>query len=1146
MTTATAIETKMPVFSYAAAASGKAKPSSSGLSTPDESKKSDSVGALDYKKEIPDLSQLNINGESSTASKDHVSTPSEPNGVASGGPASTKGVDSQSSQEDDGRSSISGQEATGSTVDNDDDSKDGKENGPDGKTKFKTHNLIDAPIPKENPWIRRKEAFDRTRALQADTKKPQPPTMNGIASHDKGSQTYGNDRRHNRQKSNVSESRSPHPAASGRREVNGGFDKRAAAEAIKEVKAASPVDDSSRGSGSRPAGRPIKGQQDETVSRDVSTPPAPPSMSDKALWPTPEVAQDEEKREKREKEEREKEKPTTTAARPAKDKWIAMAVTPNIIYDTPLPVRTGRGPRGGRADRGGRVGQPSSRQAADADASTTPTEPTSSPAFDKSRGPQAQPEQRGAQNANSDARSRRPTNASAAQTENSSVESVAKKDSVEAKRDANLQLANGSSKVNGVSSEESSQKDRKPSQPQDDGAFVGQGVLPPSTLRPKTDKPATFQGSRDQNTHSRGGYTGTYGHKQENEANNSTHAPRERPSGRGNFRGGRGDSNSFVNHANSRFNGGNSIRHHSPPSQINTSAHHQSRQSPQYPSSPSTPQTARSYRGNSRSHSVTQSQQYGKYGAQNGAYPPQSPYVQSPSYYAPYYNARNGVNQGVPMHPDYEFTAAVQNVMNQLAYYFSFDNMVKDTYLRSHMDGQGWIFLEVIASFRKVKEMTKDNKNIVREACIQCPEVEFSGFHPDGRERLRPARNPTEWILKYEERDESCRHEGPNWDPARFPHPHMPVTGHQFPGYNPYPQPGHMVPGFVSGQEFVPENGAAYGNGFMPQYQPYMQGHEAPPTNGHPPVDEVVVQTDKLIRHPKKYPTFDEFIDEDINLLVVVLRKNPAEAKSKDGAQQPGVMVTDQLNDALVKLEQDSTSSDVQRSNENEEQLVQFYPTSKIGANSNTRKPSDEFGWFVHPGVSQEAARVPDITTFTLTSYPEFKNRVLSRRQNEGAASVAELDILYRFFSHFLRKHFNLNMYNEFKSLAVEDFHKGYSNGIEYLYKFHVFKIQNFPTPDLFFQDFAIFASDQNHEKPPYDKKMVDTVGYSKHITHSTKTRLARFMQEKNKNFQIWPTVANHINHHNHHHYGGNHNNHNHNHGHQNGGHAANGPTGRA
>ncbi|GFY87922.1 hypothetical protein Acr_05g0015610 [Actinidia rufa] len=41
-------------------------------------------------------------------------------------------------------------------------------------------------------------------------------------------------------------------------------------------------------------------------------------------------------------------------------------------------------------------------------------------------------------------------------------------------------------------------------------------------------------------------------------------------------------------------------------------------------------------------------------------------------------------------------------VVNQIDYYFSNDNLIKDTFLRRNMDDQGWVPITLIASFKKV------------------------------------------------------------------------------------------------------------------------------------------------------------------------------------------------------------------------------------------------------------------------------------------------------------------------------------------------------------------------------------------------------------------------------------------------------------
>ncbi|KAL8218421.1 hypothetical protein R6Q57_021794 [Mikania cordata] len=47
-------------------------------------------------------------------------------------------------------------------------------------------------------------------------------------------------------------------------------------------------------------------------------------------------------------------------------------------------------------------------------------------------------------------------------------------------------------------------------------------------------------------------------------------------------------------------------------------------------------------------------------------------------------------------------------ILKQIEYYFSDDNLVKDNYLRSHMDDEGWVPIQLIAGFRRVQALTND------------------------------------------------------------------------------------------------------------------------------------------------------------------------------------------------------------------------------------------------------------------------------------------------------------------------------------------------------------------------------------------------------------------------------------------------------
>ncbi|GAA0157509.1 RNA metabolism protein [Lithospermum erythrorhizon] len=80
------------------------------------------------------------------------------------------------------------------------------------------------------------------------------------------------------------------------------------------------------------------------------------------------------------------------------------------------------------------------------------------------------------------------------------------------------------------------------------------------------------------------------------------------------------------------------------------------------------------------------------------------------------------------------------NIVNQIEYYFSTDNLVGDTYLRKNMDEQGWVSIKLIAGFKKVSQLT-DNIQLILAALQTSRLVEIEG------EKLRRRDDWERWII---------------------------------------------------------------------------------------------------------------------------------------------------------------------------------------------------------------------------------------------------------------------------------------------------------------------------------------------------------------------------------------------------------------
>ncbi|KAL5754390.1 hypothetical protein ACOSP7_022610 [Xanthoceras sorbifolium] len=79
-------------------------------------------------------------------------------------------------------------------------------------------------------------------------------------------------------------------------------------------------------------------------------------------------------------------------------------------------------------------------------------------------------------------------------------------------------------------------------------------------------------------------------------------------------------------------------------------------------------------------------------------------------------------------------------IVNQIDYYFSNENLIKDTYLRQNMDDQGWVAIKLIAGFNKVSLLT-DSIQLILDALRSSTVVEVQG------DKIRRRNDWMRWIM---------------------------------------------------------------------------------------------------------------------------------------------------------------------------------------------------------------------------------------------------------------------------------------------------------------------------------------------------------------------------------------------------------------
>lgn len=554
--------------------------------------------------------------------------------------------------------------------------------------------------------------------------------------------------------------------------------------------------------------RGVKGRSGERENKsNTSVTPLLPNH-DQESWPTPVTATDEDRRKAQEREERNDRDRNVPTSKTNRKEWKTIPITPTVVFNTPLPTA-------GSVRKGGRGGNRAGAQNGGRPA------PYGASHFDKDA-----PGAPGLQNGDQTRRGRVDGSVVRDSSPNKgrrtvSAGSLPLKDTrvpINA-GDKGPEGESGPKRATGMPEPVPGQQSTgaggsfprqfgggRPNKGRRGDAFVPADKRKDGDLAPPKDQNAPFDrrtstatqqdGPEDTDRRASAVHDGQASHQKSfgggRQVNGTFSSRGERSRGGGRGRGG--------NHG--YHNGGHHAFANGPVPSLQPSPAYSLPQSPtalrpdQAPYFVPGAQNGRNFRANGpRSQSVTTDSMYNRPPAGYPGAPP-APIAPVPGYGAGIYDYPIMPPMSAVQYGPFVDPYTVQNMVTmQLEYYFSVENLIKDIFLRKHMDSKGFVFLSVIAEFNRIKHLTKD-LDLIKSVCYHSPEIEWR-VGADGKDRLRRKTDWERWVLNMAERDPSAQNDGQ--EKLHIPPvPHMASFDTQFaPRYAEAPAgspPGPMSP----------------------------------------------------------------------------------------------------------------------------------------------------------------------------------------------------------------------------------------------------------------------------------------------------------------------------------------------------------------